>query len=76
MFSALSRTGRNQYAPLRRYRRIEEHVLNYALVEFPLTLHGGEPRIRESRKGRPCNKLGLSAHCLGQVLDPESLQEP
>src|SRR5271168_4151984 len=21
-------------------------------------------RIRESRKGRPCNELGLSAHCL------------
>jgi uncharacterized protein len=26
-------------------RRVEEHVLNYAFVEFPLTLHGGEPLL-------------------------------
>ena len=26
-------------------RRIEEHVLNHSFVEFPLTLHGGEPLL-------------------------------
>ena len=48
-------------------RRVEEHIVRYSLVEFPIILHGGEPLLwgveNFQRIATGCANIAMRTHC-------------